>query len=80
MGLRARRQAVQLQLRRDEVRGRLRVRARAGAATVDARRDVVDLLAVLFDDNRSSSCSGISCKDNTLTEFDPDDGCSCLFV
>jgi hypothetical protein len=51
-----------------------------GTTCVNVRSDIMDLFAVLFDDNGSSSCSGISSKDNTLTELDPDDGCSCLFV
>jgi hypothetical protein len=58
-GLAARRERVQLQLRRDERRCEFRVGRRPGARAPDLRRDVMELLAVLVRHDRAAGSSGV---------------------
>lgn len=60
-GLAARREGVQLELRRDERRGELGVGGGAGPRTPDLGGDVVKLLAVLVGDDGAGRGSGVSC-------------------
>lgn len=59
--LAARRERVQLQLRRDQRRGKLRVRRRARPRAPDVGRDVVQLLAVLVGDDGARRCARVGC-------------------
>ena len=79
-GLSARVESLQLKIGRHEEIDELCVCCSSGTASVDVGCDIMYLLAVLFNDYRSSSCSGISGEDNTSFELHSDDGCSCLFV
>lgn len=59
--LAARRERVQLQVRRDDGRRELRVRRRARARAPDLRRDVVQLLAVLVGDDGARGRTRVGC-------------------
>ncbi|KAJ8556591.1 hypothetical protein ON010_g9375 [Phytophthora cinnamomi] len=65
---RATHQAVQLQLRRDERCGVLRVGGRAGAAAVDVGRDVVDLLAVLVHDDGAARRARVGAQHHAILQ------------
>jgi len=52
----------------------------AGSARVNVGSHIVNLLAVLFDDNGASSGSGIGCEHYSVLELDANDGGACFLV
>lgn len=79
-GLPAGVEALQLEIGGHEKIDELGVSGSTGTACVYVGSDIVNLLAVLFDDDGSSSCSGIGSKHDSFGKLHTHDGGSCLFV
>lgn len=79
-GLSAGVEALQLQVGGHEEVYELGVSSRASTTCIDVRSNIVNLLAVLFDDDGTSSGSGIGCDDDSISELDAYDGGACFFV
>jgi hypothetical protein len=79
-GLPAGVEALQFEVGGHEEVDELGVCSSACPARVDVGSDIVNLLAVLFDDDGSSSCPRIGSQHHSFCELDADDSSSSLFV
>lgn len=71
---------MKLEVRGHEEIDELGVSSSASTTCIDVGSNVVNLLAVLFDDDGSSGGSGISGDDDSISILDSDDGGACFFV